>query len=116
MKKIIAFLGASAVLMGALGAHTLQDVLSSQEMNAFKTAVLYQLMHSVALLAIAKFEAPKVSSILWVLGILFFSFSIYLLVFDRFLGINLGFIGPITPLGGVFFVAGWLSLWTSNRA
>jgi uncharacterized membrane protein YgdD (TMEM256/DUF423 family) len=116
MKSFIPFFGASAVILGALGAHALQDVLSPEEMASFKTAVLYQLVHSVALLAVANDENRKSTMRLWMLGILFFSFSIYLLVFDRLLGINLRILGPLTPIGGVLFVAGWLSLWWPKKA
>ena len=116
MNRIIPFFGASAVLLGALGAHALQDVLTTQEMASFKTAVLYQLLHSVALVALGDNPTRKITMRLWMLGILFFSFSIYLLVFDRLLGLNLRLLGPLTPVGGVLFVAGWLSLWWPKKA
>lgn len=116
MKSIIPFFGASAVILGALGAHALQDVLTPEEMGSFKTAVLYQLLHSVALLAVGNDENRNSTIRFWMLGILFFSFSIYLLVFDRLLRIDLGILGPLTPVGGLLFVAGWLSLWWPKKA
>ena len=54
MKYLIAFFGASAVLLGALGAHTLAPYMEASALNSFKTGVLYQLVHTVALLAASK--------------------------------------------------------------
>jgi uncharacterized membrane protein YgdD (TMEM256/DUF423 family) len=108
MKYLIAFFGASAVLLGALGAHTLAPYLEASALNSFKTGVLYQLVHAVALLATLKSNIPNWARYCWSAGIILFSFSIYLLATDDLLGVNLSFLGPITPLGGIAFVVGWI--------
>lgn len=102
------FLG---VALGAFGAHGLKDTLEAGgSAETWKTAVLYQLVHAVALLALAGWRdahgtaGGRVAG-LWVVGIVLFSGSLYWL--------SLGgprFLGPVTPLGGVAFLAGWLLL------
>ena len=79
MKYLIAFFGASAVLLGALGAHTLAPYMEASALSSFKTGVLYQLVHTVALLASSKSTFPIWARYSWCLGIVLFSFSIYLL-------------------------------------
>lgn len=110
MKNTIAILGATAVILGALGAHTLESLLSDNALASYRTAANYHLMHSIALLATLGLKNVKRTQWLFILGILFFSGSIYLLALDDLFGISLSFLGPITPLGGLFFIAGWLSL------
>ena len=111
MKRIAAIFGGLAVILGALGAHALQEVLAPQALESFKTATTYQLFHAIALLAIPNESRFLWTTRCWSAGILLFSGSIYLLVFDDLLGMNLSIIGPITPLGGLFLIAGWISLW-----
>ena len=115
MKYLIAFFGASAVLLGALGAHTLAPYMEASALNSFKTGVLYQLVHTIALLASSKSAIPNWARYSWCAGIVLFSFSIYLLSTDELLGINLSFLGPITPLGGLAFVVGWVGVAFHNR-
>lgn len=97
--------GALGVIAGALGAHALADRLADAgNLEAWETAVLYQLVHAVALLAWHP-RANWWQIIGWGGGIVLFSGSIYLL--------SLGgpsFLGPITPIGGLLFITGWLSL------
>lgn len=106
--------GAIAVLLGALGAHALKDVITSEQLVSYKTGNTYHMFHSIALLAIgllAKNEHKliKTTIILFVCGIIFFSGSIYLLATKDILGIeNWKWLGPITPLGGLFFITGWV--------
>ena len=105
-----ALLGALGVTLGAFGAHGLQTKLSAEQLESWDTAVRYHLLHSVALLALALFSAGSGRSIqlsgwLFSLGILFFSGSIYLLVLT-----GQRWLGPVTPLGGLCLIAGWLSL------
>lgn len=111
MKRIAAIFGGLAVILGALGAHALKDLLDATAMESFRTATMYQLFHAIAIVAL-----PNDSKFIWTVrcwatGILLFSGSIYLLVFDELMDMNLSFIGPITPLGGLFLIAGWVSLW-----
>ena len=111
MKKIAAILGALAVILGALGAHSLREVLEVDSMDSFKTATMYQLFHAIALIAIPNQRRFRWTARFWVAGILLFSFSIYLLVFDDLIGWDLFFLGPITPIGGLCLIVGWGMLW-----
>ena len=111
MKRIAAIFGGIAIILGALGTHALKDLLDATAMESFRTATLYQLFHAIALLALPNESRFLWTTRCWSAGILLFSGSIYLLVFDDLLGMNLSIIGPITPLGGLFLIAGWISLW-----
>lgn len=118
---LAALLAALAVVLGAFGAHALEDMLHASGRTAvWETAVLYHLVHAVAILALMGPAAagclPAAHRIawLWVISIALFSGSLYAL--------SLGgpaFVGPITPLGGLGFIAGWLwaalQLWSSMR-
>lgn len=114
MKNRIALLGATAVALGALGAHSLKGVLEPSSLESYKVAVLYHLIHTLALLALASTDYKRVTVNLWTTGILLFSGSIYALALDELLGVSLSFLGPITPLGGLLLIAGWLSLFVRN--
>ncbi len=116
-KKIIllaVFFLAVAVVLWALGAHSLETKISPQKLDSFKTGVTYQFYHGFALILIAilmeVFKKPglKISAILFAIGILFFSGSIYILSTIEISGINPKPFGPITPIGGLFFIAGWI--------
>ncbi|TVZ37255.1 uncharacterized membrane protein YgdD (TMEM256/DUF423 family) [Alteromonadaceae bacterium 2753L.S.0a.02] len=104
--------GASAVMLGAFGAHSLKNTLSESQLAVWQTAVHYQFYHTMALLAVGLMllhgMPPKWlqwSAGAFVLGILFFSGSLYALALG---GPRL--LGPITPLGGLAFIVGWLML------
>jgi len=102
--------GCLAVVAGAFGAHGLRDRLPPEQVAAWVTASQYHLMHSVVLLALALFALRGEASIrlqgsLFTAGMLLFSGSIYLLVLT-----GQRWLGPITPLGGLLLIAGWLSL------
>ncbi|MCH8474334.1 MAG: DUF423 domain-containing protein [Opitutales bacterium] len=97
--------GALGVIAGALGAHALAERLAeSGHQQAWETAVLYQLVHAVALLAWHR-RAGLLQVFFWGGGIVCFSGSIYLLALG-----GPSFLGPVTPIGGVLFIAGWLNL------
>jgi uncharacterized membrane protein YgdD (TMEM256/DUF423 family) len=111
-----ALLGALGVILGALGAHALQARLNTEQLESWNTAVLYHLLHSVVLLALALFGAASGRSIqlpgwLFSLGIALFSGSIYLLVLT-----GQRWLGPVTPAGGLLLIAGWLSLVSLARS
>lgn len=115
---VAAIFGGLAVALGAFGAHGLQNVTQDEKiLHGFQTAVQYQLYHALALLAVA-ILADKLSSkwIKWtgycfITGIILFSGSLYLLTFLKIQDSDaVKFIGPVTPLGGVFFILGWLFL------
>lgn len=119
-KNIIAWaaaFGAIAVILGALGAHALKDVLPTQNITSFETAVRYQAWHALALLAVglSSFSIKYVKGIAlcWIVGIFLFSGSIYLLSTTAISGLNVSFLGPVTPIGGLFFIAGWILLFVS---
>lgn len=111
MKRIAAIFGGLAVILGAIGAHILKDILEPDSLESFKTGTTYQLFHAIAIMALPTNSKFLWTARLWIFGILLFSFSIYLLVFDELLGLNLSFLGPITPLGGLSLIAGWIFLW-----
>lgn len=108
--------GVIAVILGAFGAHGLEGKITERHLDTWKTANEYQFYHSLALLFLstfsrAKSQSIKVSYIMFTLGILLFSGSLYVLSTRNLLGIEqLSFIGPITPLGGVCFIIGWIAL------
>lgn len=108
---IIAILGALAIVLGAFGAHALKETLSIKQLASYETGVRYMFYHVFALLivnvnSILKEKAKKLISILFFIGITLFSGSIFLLVF----GLANSLIGICTPIGGVFFILGWLVL------
>ena len=108
---ITSFLGAITIILGAFGAHSLQESLSDVALNSFETAVRYQMFHVLALLFVnsyAKFSPKEknIISYLFFVGILFFSGSIYAISF----GIDAKNIWFITPLGGLIFILGWIKM------
>ena len=112
---IAAIYGMLSVILGAFGAHALKDILTPEKLISFETGVRYQMYHAIVLLAIGltqPFVSPleKWAAICMIVGVVLFSFSIYFLSFAGHWGINLRFLGPITPLGGLFLIAGWLLL------
>jgi len=119
MKNWIVFatvLGAVTVILGAIGAHGLQDKLNDVQLNSFATGVRYQYYHIFAIIVTVvlskQFSANlKVSLWLFAIGTLFFSGSIFLLSTIALHGIEgVRALGPVTPIGGLILVAGWLSV------
>ena len=114
--KWAAALAAIAVCFGALGAHSLEKVLSAKSLISWETAVRYQLIHAVVILVIAlndRLVAEKrVHRILnlLILGVLLFSGSIYFLSTQSISGISVSILGPITPIGGVLMITAWILL------
>lgn len=102
---ISAISGFTAVAIGAFGAHGLREKLSEQMLEVYKTGVLYQLIHSVVLLALSlnTIIKAKLPSIFFLLGIILFSFSLYIYSTS---GIRT--LAMITPFGGLCFLIGWL--------
>jgi uncharacterized membrane protein YgdD (TMEM256/DUF423 family) len=107
--QVGAFFGLTGVILGAFGAHMMKGRLEPNLMNAYQTAVLYQFIHALALLTIARTGIdPKTLNLAgtcFTAGILLFSGSLYALALT---GIKV--LGAITPLGGLFFIAAWLFL------
>ncbi len=102
--SIAAILGFTGVALGAFGAHGLKDVLAANGTLAiWQTAVLYHLVHAVASLWVA--ERRPVVTWIWAAGVAVFSGSLYALALT-----NARWLGAITPIGGVLFLAGWALL------
>lgn len=100
-----------AVALGAFGAHALKAHLSDYSLDVYKTAVLYHFIHALAIFAVAWISAytndPKAhyAGLCFLAGIVLFSGSLYLLSVT-----GLKWLGAITPLGGIYFLAGWFIL------
>ena len=116
-KKIIttaALLGMIAIILGAFGAHALKKVLSFEELTTFETAVKYQMYHALFLLFVSLSPiADKIKNRIFYLvlsGIIMFSGSIYLLATRNITNIDFGFIGIVTPIGGLLLILGWAVL------
>ena len=112
--KTILALGAGisglSVICGAFGAHALESVVSARDLEIYHTAVYYQFIHGFALLILGTlqqvFNRPfKGVALFFILGIVLFSGSLYSLI-----AFNMPKLGMITPLGGIFFIVGWLKL------
>lgn len=107
----------AAVALGAFGAHGLREAISPERLEIFHTGVRYQFYHAFALLFLglwAKISPdnrmiPK-AGIAFFIGILLFSGSLYLLSIRDLLSWSVNWLGPITPLGGVAFIVGWILL------
>lgn len=106
-----ALAAALAVALGAFGAHGLEGQVSADRLDTFRTGVHYQMYHALALLfvgwAVAQGWGPLLhwAGYCFVAGILIFSGTLYLLVLT-----DTGWLGAITPLGGVAFIVGWTLL------
>ncbi|GGW72493.1 uncharacterized membrane protein YgdD (TMEM256/DUF423 family) [Winogradskyella epiphytica] len=107
-----ALFGMLAVIFGAFGAHALKKILSADQLNSFEVGVKYQMYHAIILLILG-FNSTQISTATYwcfTMGIILFSFSIYGLVLSDAKGKKLKFLGPITPIGGLLLVIGWLLL------
>ena len=108
---LAAFFGFTGVALGAFAAHGLKSRLSADYLAIFHTGVTYQLVHTLALLGVALLATHIPGRIVtwagisFVIGILLFSGSLYLLTLT-----GISKLGIITPLGGVAFLIGWLCL------
>jgi len=105
-KMIAALLGALAVIAGAFGAHALKVHLPSDSLAVWNVAVFYQLVHLMAILALS---GSTRTNYFWLAGIVLFSGSLYLLSTTTLHMLNINWLGPITPVGGLCFILGWLS-------
>ncbi|WP_417558993.1 DUF423 domain-containing protein [Mesoflavibacter zeaxanthinifaciens] len=107
-----ALFGMLAIIFGAFGAHALKKTLSEDQLKSFETGVKYQMYHAIVLLILGFNQEFSTSAMYWCfsIGIVLFSFSIYGLILSDAKGKKLRFLGPITPIGGLLFVAGWLQI------
>jgi len=117
-KKIIstaAIFGMLAIVLGAFGAHALKKVLSIEELSTFETGVKYQMYHALFLLFIGMNDkiaqkTKKTIYILTLVGVLFFSGSIYLLATKSLTTFDFRIIGFVTPIGGLLLISAWGAL------
>tara|TARA_B100000446_G_C10466605_1_gene310878 strand:- start:418 stop:813 length:396 start_codon:yes stop_codon:yes gene_type:complete len=107
-----ALFGMLAIIFGAFGAHALKKILSEDQLKSFETGVKYQMYHAIVLVTLGFNYQFSTTVMYWcfTLGTILFSFSIYGLVLSDAKGKKLRFLGPITPIGGLLFVVGWLLL------
>ena len=113
-----AIFGGLAVALGAFGAHGLEGITKDEKiLHGFQTGVQYQMYHALALLFIALlYDKSPGKCLKWagnsfIAGIFLFSGSLYLLTFLKIQeSSSVKLVGPVTPLGGLFFIAGWLFL------
>ena len=111
--SLAAFFGFTGVALGAFAAHGLKHYLTTDYLAVFHTGVQYQLLHALALLGVALLARQAnsrlltLSGVLFSLGIVLFSGSLYLMTLAGWK------LGLITPLGGVLFLAGWACLGVS---
>ncbi len=110
-----ALYGLLAVVFGAFGAHALKKKLTPELLQSFETGVKYQMYHAILLLVLGfnlSFDNPLDSAIAncFIFGTLLFSFSIYALCLSAAKGQKLGYLGPVTPIGGLLLVVGWALL------
>jgi uncharacterized membrane protein YgdD (TMEM256/DUF423 family) len=114
-KKIILtalVFGFIAIVLGAFGAHALKKMLSVTQLTSFETGVKYLMYHALFLLFVGntsfiEMKQKKIIFNLTAIGIVLFSFSIFLLTTSSISGVNFKFLGPITPVGGLFLILSW---------
>jgi uncharacterized membrane protein YgdD (TMEM256/DUF423 family) len=112
--QLACVLGALSVGLGAFAAHGLKSILSAENIQIFETGVKYQFYHVFALLAAAilyKYFNRKwitIAANLFLVGMLIFSGSLYLLCFSKQFGWGVNWLGAITPIGGLCFILGWV--------
>ncbi|WP_416440375.1 DUF423 domain-containing protein [Leeuwenhoekiella sp. A16] len=107
--------GFLAIIFGAFGAHALKKKFTADQLNSFETGVKYQMYHAVILvvlgLVLGSASALETYAIYcFIIGTFLFSFSIYGLCISAAAGKKWKFLGPVTPLGGLFLAAGWFML------
>ena len=108
---------ALAVILGAFGAHGLKPLLTPDQLQTFETGVKYEFYHAFALLAAGiiyssfPFRLVKYAATCFITGILLFSGSLFAMTVLKLNGeVGLAGLGILTPIGGLFFIAGWLLL------
>ncbi|MBT5292789.1 MAG: DUF423 domain-containing protein [Cellvibrionales bacterium] len=119
--QLAAINGALAVMIGAFGAHALKARLTPELLSVYETGVQYHFWHTLALLAVGLLasqlpdsRALMASGIAFIVGIILFSGSLYLLASTDIRQLGFMPVGLITPFGGMSFIIGWLLLLISS--
>jgi uncharacterized membrane protein YgdD (TMEM256/DUF423 family) len=106
-----------AVVLGAFGAHGLKQILAADQLQVFDTGVKYQFYHSFALILTGilfssfPFSNIKLATVFFILGVVFFSGTLYLFPLLEAKQVAIPVFGRLlTPLGGLFFIIGWIEL------
>jgi uncharacterized membrane protein YgdD (TMEM256/DUF423 family) len=113
---LISTSGMLAVILGAFGAHGLKPHLDDYQRLIYEKGVSYQFYHTLAaFLAYILYEVRPVrylltAAVLFLIGILLFSGSLYVLATADITGFPRALAGPVTPMGGLFFIGGWATL------
>ena len=107
--------GFLAIIFGAFGAHALKKKFTADQLNSFETGVKCQMYHAIILvvlgIVLGSASALETYAIYcFIIGTFLFSFSIYGLCISAAAGKKWKFLGPVTPLGGLFLAAGWFML------
>lgn len=114
---VAGFIGAVGVITGAFGAHFLKSRLEAASLETIKTGVFYLFIHVLAILLVSllakmhtQTRALKISGISFILGIIMFSGSLFIIGTSSLTGFPVSTIGFLTPIGGLFFIAGWVAI------
>jgi uncharacterized membrane protein YgdD (TMEM256/DUF423 family) len=110
--RLAAILGMIAVILGALGSHALKERLGADALASFEVGVRYQMIHALMILAIEGIsqlseQSKRIVSRFVLIGVIAFSGSIYLLSTREITSLEVSFLGPITPIGGLFLISAW---------
>ena len=113
--KVAILFCTTSVVLGAFGAHLLKDLLTEHQLSSFQTGIRFQMFHGLSILILAineNYFTEKLNRVLQLMsvGIILFSLSIYLLNLQELLELPLSFLGPVTPLGGLFLIVSWILL------
>ena len=108
-------MGLLAIVLGAFGAHGLEKLVDAEAVDTFEIGVTYQMYHALFLLFLGiwsglALKSKKIVFILVLLGVILFSFSIYLLALNSLTAFDFKIIGFLTPIGGVLMISGWFYL------
>jgi uncharacterized membrane protein YgdD (TMEM256/DUF423 family) len=110
-----------SIILGAFGAHALKSLITSDHLVTFETGVRYQFMHGAGLIMLALYASQnqalagvqkgiRRAANFFIIGVFCFSGSLYLLALQSLIKLeSLSILGPITPIGGLFFMLGWIS-------
>ncbi|MBT4775160.1 MAG: DUF423 domain-containing protein [Crocinitomicaceae bacterium] len=105
----------SGICLGAIGAHSLEPILSKTALESFKTGVNYQIYHGLSILILFLLAEQLKTNLIWsirfmFIGIICFSGSIYLLALKSLIGLEslTSILGPVTPIGGLSLIIAWV--------